>query len=202
MRWILSLIGALLVVSATVFGIRHAMVPPVAPFIVPGATNIQVIALGPGTRLITYQAPGPRCAWYATVTRNLAVQHWKVWSTEGQSMSDPETAAMPPYRPRRSHMHLVAFPLGDLWEVAVPLAYLWDVAVLDPNPNVAWPEASAPFHCRRATAELARGEASEPEVARIVVRRAVLPSSWLEERKHRLVGWLHRLTPAFRKTVR
>ena len=202
MRWILSLIGALLVVSATVFGIRHAMEPPVAPFLVPGATGIQVVALDASTRLITYQAPGRRCDWYATVTRNLATQHWKVWSTEGQSTSDPESAAPRPAPARRSHMHLAAFPLGDLWDVAVPLAYLWDVAVLDPNPNVAWSEAGAPFHCRRAAAEPAPGEASEPEVARIVVRRAILPSYWLVDRKHRLFGLLQRVTPAFRKTIR
>ena len=117
-------------------------------------------------------------------------------------MSDPEPAAMPPYRPRRSHMHLVAFPLGDLWEVAFPLAYLWDVAVLDPNPNMAWPEAGAPFHCRRARVDLAPRDPSEQEVARIVVRRTILPSFWTVDRKHKLFGLLQSVTPSVRNVGR
>ena len=181
MRWMLSLIGALLVAGATVSGIRHVLQPPLALFVVPGATDIQVVALGPGTHLITYQAPGRRCAWYATVTQTLAAHHWQAWSAVEDHTSEPEPAPeMRAYPPRRTYTHMVTFPLG----------YLWDQVVLDPDPNVAWSKARAPVHCHRAQADLVPGHPSDPDVARIVVRRTILPSYWLVDRKQKLFEWL------------
>jgi len=43
MQWKLALVGALIVVGAIGAGIRHALQPPLALFIVPGATDIQVV---------------------------------------------------------------------------------------------------------------------------------------------------------------
>jgi len=54
MQWKLALVGALIVVGAIGAGIRHALQPPLALFIVPGATDIQVVEREPGLRLITY----------------------------------------------------------------------------------------------------------------------------------------------------
>jgi hypothetical protein len=175
----LTLVGVLLVVGAIGAGVRHAMQPPLALFIVPGATDIQVVVLGPGTRLITYQAPGERCDWYATVTQTLAAHHWQAWFTGGDRTSEPEqTPELRSDPPRISYTHTVAFALG----------YLWDQAVLDPDPRVEWTEARAPFHCHRSRADRATDHQNEPYIARIVVRRSILPSYWLVDRIQKLFG--------------
>jgi len=183
MRWKLALVGALIVVGAIGAGIRQALQPPLALFIVPGATDIQVVEREPGLRLITYQAPGQRCDWYATVTRTLAAHQWQAWWSEGDRTSEPEqapgTRADPP---RISYTHMVAFRLG----------YLWDQAVLDPDPRAAWPVARAPVHCHPAQADPAPDHQSAPQVARIVVRRTILPSYWLVDGMQKLFGWLQR----------
>jgi hypothetical protein len=107
-RWMLVLIGALLVVGAVGAGVGHVAQPPLALFIVPGATNIQVVALVPGTRLITYQAPGEPCDWYVTVTETLAVNHWQAWSIGGEHTSESEqTPELRPDPPRLRHTHCV-----------------------------------------------------------------------------------------------
>jgi hypothetical protein len=183
MRWRLVLIGALLVVGVVGAGVWYAAQPPLALFIVPGATDIQVVILGPGTRLITYQPPGERCDWYVTVTQSLAANHWQAWSIGGEHTSEyeqtPELRSDPP---RISYTHTVAFPFG----------YLWDQAVLDPDPNAEWTEARARFHCHRWHADPATDDQNEPRVARIVVRRSILPSYWLVDLMQKLSGWLPR----------
>ena len=181
MRWMLILIVALLMVGVIAPGIRHVLQPPLALFIVPGATDIQVVEREPGLRLITYHAPGQRCDWYATVTRTLAAHDWQAWWSGGDRTTEPEQA--PGTRsdpPRISYTHMVAFRLG----------YLWDQAVLDPDPRAAWPEARAPVHCHPTHADQARNYQSAPQVARIVVRRSLLPSYWLVDRMQKLFGWL------------
>jgi len=183
MRWKLALVGTLIVVGAIGAGIRHALQPPLALFIVPGATDIQVVEREPGLRLITYQAPGQRCDWYATVTRTLAAHHWQAWWSGADGTSVPEqapgTRADPP---RISYTHIIAFRLG----------YLWDQAVLDPDPRAAWPLARAPVHCRPSHAHPAPDRQSAPQVARIMVRRTILPSYWLVDRMQKLFEWMQK----------
>ena len=146
MRWIFTLIGALLVVGATGAGTRHALQPPLTLFLVPGATDIQVVELGAGTWQLTYHTPGRHCDWYATVTRTLAAHHWKAWSTEGDHTSEAEPAPTTRASPaRRTYTRMVKFRLG----------YRWDQAVLDPDPRAQWWEAHAPAQCHRAHAALA-----------------------------------------------
>jgi len=69
--------------------------------------------------------------------------------------------------------------------IAFRLGYLWDQAVLDPDPR-------APAHCYPAHANPAPNHQSAPQVARIVVRRTILPSYWLVDRMQKLLGWLQR----------
>jgi hypothetical protein len=172
-RWMLVLIGALLVVSIVGAGVWYVAQPPLALFIVPGATDIQVVVLGPGTRLITYQAPGEPCDWYVTVTRTLAANHWQAWFIGGEQTSESEqTPELRPDPLRLRHTHTVA----------LPFSYLWDQAVLDPDPDAEWSVARAPFHCQRSQADTATDHQNEPRLARIVVRRSILPSYWLVDR--------------------
>jgi hypothetical protein len=50
--------------------------PTVTPFLLPGATNIQVVTLDWGQRKISYLTPGPSYAWYFTLAHTLDAEHW------------------------------------------------------------------------------------------------------------------------------
>ncbi len=74
--------------------------------------------------------------------------------------------------------------------IAFRLGYLWDQSVLDPDPRAAWPVARAPVHCHPAHADPAPDHHSAPQVARIVVRRTILPTYSLVDGMQKLLGWL------------
>jgi hypothetical protein len=66
--------------------------PSVTPFLVPGATNIQVVSTGIWEWQIAYNAPGPAYAWYGTLSRTIERQDWNdrtLWRPDGSSMYDP-----------------------------------------------------------------------------------------------------------------
>jgi hypothetical protein len=68
--------------------------PSVTPFLVPGATNIKVASTGVWEWQIAYEAPGPAYAWYFTLSRTIAAQHWNassLWRPDGSTMFDPMT---------------------------------------------------------------------------------------------------------------
>jgi hypothetical protein len=179
----LLLIAVLLIVGATGAAVQQALQPPLELFLVPGAVDIQVVSLAPHTRLITYRAPGQPCDWHASITQTLAARGWQQWTQTGHPASDSyHPLEMRSDLPRRTYTHTVAFPLG----------YLWDQAVLDPDPDAKWSEGRAPIHCHSPHADPAPDHQSGPHVARIVVRRTLLPSYWLVEQKHRLLRWLRR----------
>jgi hypothetical protein len=180
-HWMLVLIGTMLVVGIVAAGVWYVAQPPLALFIVPSATDVQVVDLGSGTRLITYQAPGELCDWYAKVTQTLVGQGWQGWVIGGELASGPQQLPEPRSEPPRiRHTHLAGFPLG----------YLQDQAVLDPDPGAEWSVARAPFHCHRSKADTATEYQNEPVVARIMVRRRILPSYWLDTQMQKLSGWL------------
>jgi hypothetical protein len=71
MRRVLAALTLLLAGALVASAIWILFHPAVTPFIVPGATDIQVVTLGWGQRQINYRTPGPPYAWYVTLTRNL-----------------------------------------------------------------------------------------------------------------------------------
>jgi hypothetical protein len=57
-------------------GAWSASRPSIAPFLAPGATEIQVREIGWGRREITYTALGERYAWYFAVASRLESSRW------------------------------------------------------------------------------------------------------------------------------
>ncbi|MFL5805159.1 MAG: hypothetical protein ACJ8CR_25885, partial [Roseiflexaceae bacterium] len=53
-----------------------ALQPPLESLIVPGATNVRVVATGWGEWQIAYRAPGPPYAWYYALAHGLEARHW------------------------------------------------------------------------------------------------------------------------------
>lgn len=89
--------------------------PSITPFLVPGASDIQVVSTGVWQWQITYDAPGPPYAWYFTLSRTLEAQHWNAgsrWRPDGSTMYDPVT------------------PLRFEWGYT---GVLWDEVVLIPD---------------------------------------------------------------------
>lgn len=76
MRRKLAILTLLLVLGGLGAGVWRALHPPIGEFLVPGATNIQVIDMGTGAQLITYHAPGTAYAWRAVVEHNLVRGGW------------------------------------------------------------------------------------------------------------------------------
>jgi hypothetical protein len=79
--------------------------PSVTPFVVPGATNIQVVSTGVWEWQIAYDAPGPPYAWYFTLI-------------EAQQWHDPTHR-----RPDESTLLGAVKPLRFAWDDA---GVLWD----------------------------------------------------------------------------
>ena len=76
MRHKLAILTILLVLGGFGAGLWRALHPPIGAFLVPGATDIQVIEIGTGVQLITYHAPGTAYAWRAMVEHNLVRRGW------------------------------------------------------------------------------------------------------------------------------
>src|SRR5262245_7833224 len=61
----------------------------VTPFLVPGATDIQVVSTGMWEWRITYDAPGPPYAWYFALSGAIEAQQWtarSLWQPDGSTM--------------------------------------------------------------------------------------------------------------------
>jgi hypothetical protein len=92
--------------------------PSLAPFLVPGATNVQVVPLGWGTWQFSYDVAGSPTTWYTDIPRQLEAQRWS-------SMDRVEYGAM-----TRTYNRTVSFGVCELWE--------WAFLTFDPlQPNVA-----------------------------------------------------------------
>jgi hypothetical protein len=64
--------------------------PSVTPFLVRGATNIQVVSTGVWEWQIAYDAPGPAYAWYFTLSRTIEAQQWdahSLWRLDGSPVT-------------------------------------------------------------------------------------------------------------------
>jgi len=109
----LGLLGLLVIALGAALWL--AARPPIAPFVVAGASDVRVRAIGMGAWEISYEASGPRFGWYFQVERNLRDARW----VPPDKWGDP--AQLNVYRRASS-----------LW-----LGYLWERAELDGDPNHA-----------------------------------------------------------------
>ena len=81
-----------------------ALQPPLELLIVPGATNVQVIATGWGQRQITYHAPGLRYAWYYATAHRLDAQGWTALEPWRPGWSGSAYAPIVPLRFQRLYV--------------------------------------------------------------------------------------------------
>jgi hypothetical protein len=84
----LSLAGTL--AGSTIWLLCH---PAITPFVVPGATDIQLVRTGGWKWQITYAVPGRPYGWYFTLWRTLDAHQWS-----DRTLSDP--ARFPQVTPR------------------------------------------------------------------------------------------------------
>jgi hypothetical protein len=106
MRYKFAILAILLAIGGVGAGVWRALHPPVGLFLVPGATNIQVLDIGAGAQLVTYHAPGAAYAWRAAVEHTLVQRGWvyPAWWLPG--------------RPNPSYVYRLEFGLGALWSQA------------------------------------------------------------------------------------
>lgn len=75
-RFTLLLLPLLALGMSCAAGLWLVARPPVAPYVVPGATGLRVRDVAPGERLISYDAPGQRYDWYFAVSGGLERARW------------------------------------------------------------------------------------------------------------------------------
>lgn len=73
----LVVLGLVLVIGMCSTGLWISTRPLVQPFLIPGATEIDVSMQGWGTQRIRYRVPPSSDAWYFTVGRTLTAQGWR-----------------------------------------------------------------------------------------------------------------------------
>src|SRR5262245_8081170 len=123
MKRVLGLMSILLALGACVGGSWLAVRPPLAPFLAPGATEIQVVNVSTWERQISYHIPGRPYAWYWATAHSLGEQQWTL-----QTPIRPDLAG-PTY-----------YPIIPLQFERISFGFLVDEVVLEPdqrNPNVA-----------------------------------------------------------------
>ena len=124
----IAILAALLALCATGGAAWTALQPPLESLIVPGATDVQVIATGWSEWQITYHAPGPPYTWYYATAHRLDAQGW---------------TALDPWRPTGT---------GSVYTSIVPLRFqqlyllIQDQVVLIPD---AWSPNLARIQVRR-----------------------------------------------------
>jgi hypothetical protein len=115
MRRILVVLALLLSGALAASGMWVLSPPSTTAFIVPGATDVQVVSVGWGQQQMSYHTSGAPNAWYWTVARTLEEQGWT-----------PRTR----WRPDESSIYDPVVPL--LFERGYA-GILWDVVVLTPD---------------------------------------------------------------------
>lgn len=118
MKRILALFSVLIALGACGIGGWVAARPSLAQFIVPNATDIQMVSQGWDAWQIRYYAPGSPTTWYIDVAKQLEAQHWS-------SPDRVEYGAL-----SRTYSRASLFGFGTLWE--------WAYLTFDPlRPHVA-----------------------------------------------------------------
>ena len=127
----IAILATLLALCAAGGATWTALQPPLEQLIVPGATDVQVVATGWSEWQITYRAPGPSYAWYYAAAHRLDAQGW----------TTPD-----PWRPAGT---------GSIYTQIVPLRFqqlyvlIQDQVVLVPD---AWSPNFARIQVRRSIA--------------------------------------------------
>ena len=113
-----ALLGVLLVLLAESTAAWAAQRSPAAPFLVPGATAVQVTGMGIHEWQIRYRAPGEPGTWFTALVQQLEHDHW--------SSPDPVGYASG----NRTYMRASSLGIGEVWD--------WAMVWIDPfHPEVA-----------------------------------------------------------------
>src|SRR5262245_47584564 len=100
-----------------------------APFLAPGAADIQVAELAPGERRITYRMPNPDDGWQTAVARRLSLSGWRLADRDPWGGTD-ETIVLVTYA-RTSQFWFLEFReraelLGDRTFALIKVSYSVD----------------------------------------------------------------------------
>jgi hypothetical protein len=123
MKRALGLISLLLALGACVAGSWLAIRPPLAPFLAPTTTDIQVVNMSIWEQQISYQVAGPPYAWYWATIHTLEEQHWTLLTELRPDLSG-----------------LTYNPIMSLRFERTSFGFLEEEVMLDPdrgNPNLA-----------------------------------------------------------------
>jgi hypothetical protein len=77
MKRLLAVLGLLILIGMCGAGLWISARSAVQPFLVPGATDVQVHVRGLGTQEIRYRVPAAPDVWYFAVGRTLKAQGWR-----------------------------------------------------------------------------------------------------------------------------
>jgi hypothetical protein len=104
---VLTLLGAL--VGSASWMLFHSSV---TPFLIPGATDIQVVSIGVWEWQLAYRVPGSITTWFTAIGRNLETDRWS-------SPDRVEYGAL-----SRTYSRASSFGFAELWE--------WTFLTIDP----------------------------------------------------------------------
>jgi hypothetical protein len=98
-----------------------------APFIAPGAANVQVTEVAPGLRQITYTMPNPDDGWQTAVARRLSLSGWSL-AAEHYQWGGTETTTTIAIYARTSHLWFLEIRervelLGDRSSAQLNISY-------------------------------------------------------------------------------
>jgi hypothetical protein len=98
-----------------------------APFIAPGAANVQVTEVAPGLRQITYTMPNPDDGWQTAVARRLSLSGWSL-AAEHYQWGGTETTTTIAIYARTSHLWFLEIRervelLGDRSSAELNISY-------------------------------------------------------------------------------
>jgi hypothetical protein len=123
MTRVLGLIGILVIVGACAAGSWLAIRPPLAPFLAPGATKVQVVNVSIWEQQISYHVSGPLYAWYWVLIHTLEKQEWTLRTALRPDLAGTSYA-----------------PIIRLQFEPISLGFVVDEAVVEPDyhdPNLA-----------------------------------------------------------------
>ncbi len=98
-----------------------------APFIAPGAANVQVSEVAPGQRQITYIMPNPDDGWQTAVARRLSLSGWSL-AVDRYQWGGTETTTTIAVYARTSHLWFLEIRervelLGDRSSAKLNISY-------------------------------------------------------------------------------
>src|SRR5262245_47439156 len=123
MKRALGLMSILLALGACVATSWLAIRPPLAPFLAPGATDIQVVNVSIWEQQISYHVSGSPYAWYWATTHTIEEQQWTLHTPLRPDLAGPSYNPIIPLRFEQ-----------------ISFGFLVDEVVLNPdqrNPNLA-----------------------------------------------------------------